>query len=287
MTGLRIAHLSDPHFSIIARNPTQFFSKRWIGNFNLLLFRRSAYQTEHLSHLPELFNTLDVEAVCITGDFTSTSLKGEFLQAKKFVDSFSQPVYLLPGNHDCYTGGAQRSKRFYTYFPSPELKKQRIEKRSLGKKWWWVGLDCALATPPLCAFGRFFKAMEAPLEETLASIPEGDQVVLANHFPLFHSKSPSHDLSGKKRLQRILKRHPQVKLYLHGHDHAPYIIDNQNQGLPLVLNSGSAAHKPDGTFYLLDLHEKEVFVERLLFRKTGDEFTWVIDWQKRFDLDLR
>lgn len=282
MNSIRIAHLSDLHFSQIMFTPDQFLSKRWVGNLNLLLFRHHFYQIDHLWHLPELFNSLDVEHVCITGDFSSLSLDSEFREAKKLVESFSQPVSLVPGNHDCYIQQVEDTRRFYDFFPSEALKKNRVEKKALGKGWWWIGLDCACPTPPFYSLGRFYSEMERELERLLKEIPSQDRVIIGNHFPLYPSNRPRHDLEGAEALQNVLKNFPQVKLYLHGHDHAYYIKDKRANGLPLVFNSGSAAHKPNGTFYLFDLHAEECFVERLLFTKTGGEFSWVIDWQKHF-----
>ncbi len=286
METLRLVHLSDPHFSHITANPNQFLTKRWVGNLNLLLFRRHAYQTEHLTHLPELFDSLDVEHVCVTGDFSSLSLDSEFAEGRAFVESFSQPVHYLPGNHDCYTKSVEKTRRFYDFFPSEDLKQRRVERKSLGKGWWWVGLDCACATPPFFALGRFYPETEEELERVLDAIPKGDQVIVGNHFPLYPTGRHMHDLKRALALQEVLKRHPQVKLYLHGHDHSYYIKDRRSEGLPLVFNSGSAAHRPDGTFYLFELHETECLVERLLFRKDKKGFSWVMDWQKRFSYQL-
>jgi len=282
METLRLVHLSDPHFSHITFNPSQFLNKRWIGNLNLIFFRRHVYQTEHLPHLPELFESLDVEHVCVTGDFSSLSLDSEFAAGQAFVKSFPQPVHYLPGNHDCYTKKVEVTKRFYDFFPSEDLKNKRVEKKPLGKGWWWVGLDCTCATPPFYALGVFYPEMEGELERVLNEIPQGDRVVVGNHYPLYPTNRSMHDLQRATELQEILKRYPQVKLYLHGHDHKYYIKDKRDEGLPLVFNSGSAAHKPDGTFYLFDLHEEECLVERFLFRKEKEKFSWVIDWQKRF-----
>ena len=122
----QIVHISDPHFAAVTYNPMQFLSKRWLGNLNLMLFRNKSYQTDHLMHLPALFKALDVEAVCITGDMASTSRHEEFKLAKKFVDQFREKgmkTFVLPGNHDVYTKGAEREKRFYHYFPSEALSK--------------------------------------------------------------------------------------------------------------------------------------------------------------------
>ncbi len=251
-----------------------------------MLFRRHAYQIEHLPHLPELFDSLNVEHVCITGDFSSLSLDSEFAAGKDFVDSFSQPVHYLPGNHDSYIKEVEETRRFYDFFPSEDLKNKRVEKKFLGKGWWWVGLDCACATPPLFALGRFYQEMEVELEKVLSEIPKDERVIVGNHFPLYPTNRKMHDLRRAVELQEVLKRHPQVKLYFHGHDHKYYIKDRRDEGLPLVFNSGSAAHRPDGTFYLFDLHEEECLVERLLFRETKGVFSWVIDWQKRFTYQL-
>jgi 3',5'-cyclic AMP phosphodiesterase CpdA len=286
METLKLVHLSDPHFSHITLSPSQFINKRWIGNMNLLFFRRHAYQTEHLPHLPELLNSLKVDQVCITGDFSSLSLDSEFSAGKKFVDSFSQPVHLIPGNHDCYTKHTEKTRRFYDFFPSEDLRNKRVEKKALGKGWWWVGLDCAIATPPFYALGRFSEEMEEELDTILNEIPQNERVVLGNHFPLYPTNRSMHDLQRAHELQSLLKRHSKVKLYLHGHDHRYYIKDKRAEGLPLVFNSGSAAHRPDGTFLLFELHEKECLVDRLLFRKGKKGFSWVIDWQKHFTYRL-
>jgi 3',5'-cyclic AMP phosphodiesterase CpdA len=283
---LRIAHLSDPHFSHLTYHPRQFLSKRWLGNLNLFLFRKQAYQTAHLWHLPELIESLDTQFVLITGDFSSTSLDQEFADGKKFVAAFTErnlPTYVVPGNHDCYTKDAEKQQNFSNFFPAAsQLKEKKVECHSLKYGWWYIGLDCAVATPLFCAYGYFSETIEKNLLSILENIPKEDKVIIANHFPLFPSGRPKHDLKRAKVLQKIVKRYPQIKLYLHGHDHRYYVANRQHEGFPLVLNSGSCAHKPDGTFFLIDLFEQECLVQRLLFRKENETFSWVIDWQRHY-----
>ena len=280
--SLRIAHLSDPHFSLVSYHPSQFLSKRWLGNLNLMVFRQHVYHTEHLGHLPELFETLDVERILLTGDLSSTAQDCEFALGQKFVESFKSPIYVIPGNHDKYTKKVENTRRFYDFFPSKDLAEKKVAVESLGKGWWWVGMDTALATFLFQAYGVFDTSIEKALIEALDQIPKTDRILLANHFPLWPSKVPSHDLKNAKRLREILKDYPQVKIYLHGHDHKPYIFSDRK---PLVLNSGSCAHKPGGTFYLIDLYETDCFVQRLYFKESGGECSWVIDWGKQFTFD--
>ncbi|MCH9608878.1 MAG: 3',5'-cyclic adenosine monophosphate phosphodiesterase CpdA [Chlamydiales bacterium] len=281
--SLRIAHLSDPHFSCVSFSPSQFLSKRWLGNLNLILFRSKAYQTTHLQKLPELLTKLDVEFVMITGDFTQTSLDEEFQKGASFAHSFKEEVYTLPGNHDMYTKRSEKEQTYYNYFPSKALQTTRVEKKLLKEGWWLVGLDCARANSLLLSNGVFTPEMDAVLDQTLRSIPATDRVIIANHFPLFPSGRASHDTERGEALQEVLKKYPNVVLYLHGHDHEPYIIDHQNEGHPLVLNAGSCAHQPDGTFYLIELERESCLVERLLFTKKNDELFWSIDLQKHYE----
>ncbi|MEZ5315529.1 MAG: metallophosphoesterase [Chlamydiales bacterium] len=279
---LKVAHLSDLHFSHPTFNPSQFINKRWIGNLNLLFFRKYLYDTKHLLHLPQFFDSLNVDHVCITGDFSSLSLDSEFRESKAFVDSFSQPVYFLPGNHDCYTKAVEKTRRFYHFFPSEDLKNQRIEKKYLGKGWWWIGLDCAVATPPFYSLGLFSSTMKKALKQILDCIPLHEHVIIGNHFPLYPTHRPMHDLQGAHLLQQILKNYPQVKLYLHGHDHKYYIQEERKEGLPLVFNSGSVAHRSNGTFYLFQLNEKECLVDHFILDNNRKTCSWVVNWQKRF-----
>lgn len=273
---MKIAHLSDLHFSTITYSPSQFLSKRWLGNWNHILLRRRVYQTDHLDPIPQLLESLGVEKVFVTGDFTSTSLEEEFTQGASYIKQFSQPVFYLPGNHDCYTKEAEEKKIFYHYFPSEELKTIRVTTHSLGENWWWVGLDCALATPPFYSFGLFFPEMESALKNALASIPKEGNILMGNHFPLINSGRPRHDLSRSDVLQAILKTDGRIKLYLHGHDHSYYIIDKREEGLPLVLNCGSCARRLKGTFYLIDLQPTSCVVQRYLYNEKNRK-GWVVD----------
>ncbi len=284
---MRIAHLSDPHFTHFTLDPSQFLSKRWMGNWNYQLFRRRAYQTDHLWHLPEFLAALNVDFLFITGDFSSTSLDDEFDESKLFVERFNKagiPTHVLPGNHDCYTKEVEKKRRFYDFFPSEKLRQQRVVSLPLKQGWWYIGLDCALPTPLFCAYGLFTEEMEAQLEQTLSFIPENNRVILANHFPLFTAGRPFHDLKRADALQQLLKKFPQIALYLHGHDHRHYIIDRQQEKLPLTLNSGSCAHQPNGTFYLVDLFEKECLIQQLLYSQEKESCTWTIHWQQHYKL---
>ncbi len=263
---LKIAHISDLHFSHLSFDPGQFFSKRWIGNLNLVFSRKKGYTPEKLETLHEAFSSLGVTHLLITGDVTTTSLKEEFVKAQEFVKKFENmgiQTFVIPGNHDHYTKAAYKSNLFYEYFPShlsPLLDYNLIEHRvaamPLSSKWWFVLLDTARATSLISSRGEFSEEIEKNLRSVLSQIPKDTNVILLNHFPLFQNDHPRKELTGAKRLQKVLEEYPQVKLYLHGHSHRHCIADLRENGYPIVIDSGSTARAKDGTWNFIEIEEK-------------------------------
>lgn len=277
---MRIAHLSDPHFSHIQFHWRLFKTKRWLGTLNLFLFRNKRYSTAHLSDLPQFLSSLNLDHICVTGDFSSLSLESEYADAKKLTDKFPLPIHHLPGNHDAYTEDAVESGLYYHYFPSDDLQRQRIERKKLKDGWWWVGLDCARVNSLLYSNGCFTSQMERVLDRELGEIPYSDCVIIGNHFPLYPAGRPKHDLERGDALLALLQRYPQVKLYLHGHDHKPYIRKKRI----LALNAGSCARTKGGSFYLLELSREECDLKRYAYSPNKQPFHWEVDLEQKLPL---
>lgn len=260
---LKIAHISDPHFGIVTLNLKQFLSKRWIGNFNQIFNRKKKYDTKRLLELPSLLASEQVDAIFFTGDFSTTALTDEFEESFFFAKSFHCPFYAIPGNHDVYTKESEEKKTFYNYFTDPFLKNDRVHLRQINDKWWALLLDCAVATPPFAAYGIFSEEMQNKVREELSSLPSDACVVACNHFPLITHARALHDLKRATHLQEILKQFPQVKIYLHGHDHRSYIdVKPVN---PLIFNAGSVSRKGFGGFNIYELDQNELIYHRFKF----------------------
>jgi 3',5'-cyclic AMP phosphodiesterase CpdA len=255
MELIRIAHISDLHFSKTTLNPLQFFSKRWLGNLNLIFSRKGNYLTQRLFPLVDLFKELGVQHVIITGDLTTTSRRQEYLLANQLIAQFKEAglsVLALPGNHDHYTKKACLEKRFYQFCDTP-FNEHGIAVKSLGGRWWVIALDTAIATSLISSRGYFSPLLEKHLEETLSQIPQGDSVLLANHFPFFDHDSPRKMLVRGDALKNLIARFPAIKFYLHGHTHRHCLADLRPNGLPILLDSGSTPHRIDGAWNLIDL----------------------------------
>jgi 3',5'-cyclic AMP phosphodiesterase CpdA len=256
---LRLAHISDLHFSQLCLSPLQVFSKRWIGNLNCFLNRKKSFHSEQIYDLIPLFQTLNLDAVLITGDLTTTSHPKEFSKAKQFVDALRSAglqVILIPGNHDHYTQRAYRRLDFYRVFAgyplSTELKEQKAARIALGKGWSLLALDCACATPLFASHGVFSEEIEENLERLCRTLPLDEKVILINHFPFFEMQKDK-SLHRSEQLCALVRRTPQIKLYLHGHTHRHIIADLRQSALPIIIDSGCSVHKECATWNCIDI----------------------------------
>ncbi len=278
---MKLAHLSDLHFSNWDWNPAQFFSKRWLGNLNFLFGRRRIFSHDRLALLPAFYKKQGISHVIITGDLSTTSAPAEFQKAKEFVRSLEAEgltVLCIPGNHDQYTREAYKNQLFYDYFPttwdsksSYNLKEHGMSALKISDSWWLVGLDTALATSWFFSSGYFSENTEKNLIDFLSKLPKGEQVILFSHFPFFQHETPRKRLQRGDALRQILERFPQVKIYCHGHTHRQCLADLRASQLPIIFDSGSTVHRDRGTWHQLTLTSEKIIT---------DVFAWKDDeWQ--------
>lgn len=235
---MRIAHLSDLHLlSLEGAVPGRLFNKRATGYANLKLKREHAHHAELVTSTLRAIREAAVDHVVITGDVTNLALEVEYELVRRALDETlamsPRDVTIVPGNHDVYTGGAVRSRRFATYFApylEGDLPELAVENEGgsfpvvkLRGNVAFVGLSSAVTRPPLVAAGRLGDAQLAALERVLAH-PEVARrtLVLAQHHPLHTPESRTkrlleglHDAAGLRSALEGSAR----GLVLHGHLH--------------------------------------------------------------------
>lgn len=271
---MRIAQISDLHFTRTSWNPLRLFSKRMLGNLNWLFFRRDRFLGKPLALLPALFQELKVDLILVGGDMTTTALESEFEAAQEFIKEFHCPCFSIPGNHDLYTKRSEKQRRFYRYFPQEHLQAKRLSTHLLDNGWHLICLDTALATPLYSSQGLFTQELEALLEAELQKI-QGPALIL-NHYPFFPSGSTRHGLIRAEKLKALLEKYPKARLYLHGHTHRQIMADLRPSHLPVVLDAGSAAQ---GSWHLLELKNDRCHATAYRWGKTwepvrSEEFIW-------------
>lgn len=226
---------------------------------------------------------------------STTSLPSEFSTAQQFLQGIFLPKLFIPGNHDQYTGRAFRQKRFYQSFANKRkhlehrsefftLKEHGIEAHQLSDEWWCIALDTAKPTSLFSSNGEFTERHETYLEEMLSLLPPKSSILLFNHFPFFQNDHPKRWLKGGEKLRAFLEKHPEIRLYLHGHTHRHVIADLRESSLPILLDSGCPIQKQSATWNLLNLEKDHCTVTG--YRHNGKE--WVpfteqfFSWEKRY-----
>lgn len=276
---MRLAHISDLHFGSVTLSPAQFFSKRWLGNFNYLFKRKKEFHYNRLIELIDFLESEGVTHVVITGDLSVTSRNREFKMAKRYLDLLKErgmTVFTLPGNHDHYTRRSDAKKTFYRFFDTRfdsacplNLKEDKITYTKLEDGLWLMGLDTALATSIVSSRGHFSPKIEEKLEQALAQIPKHDKVILINHFPFFENDPKHKQLMRGNQLKALLEKEEKVLLYLHGHTHRQTVADLRPSNLPILSDSGSTPHIKNGACHLFDLSDNAV---ELHVYRYGDEW---------------
>lgn len=141
---MRIAHFSDLHvLSLEGVGFRRYLNKRFTGLANLALRRapleelsglaravgervpgewrrKDVHRATYVRAVAREVGRVGVDHVAITGDLTNLSLEAEFLAARDILEGelHLEPseVSIVPGNHDVYTRGALRGRRFTEYF---------------------------------------------------------------------------------------------------------------------------------------------------------------------------
>ncbi len=219
-----------------------FTIKRVLGLANLIL-RRGRRFPEHIvgTAIRRLVRE-EADFILFAGDLTTTSLRGEFEAGRRLLqpvlDRWSGRFIAIPGNHDRYTSRATRHQLFESLFlrSHPELPFAM----DLDERWTLVGIDCS--TPRhFSSRGRLHPELLGRLEQILANLQErGRCIAVMGHYPLVYptGMKPSweHVLPERAILLDLLQRRG-VSLYLHGHSHRRWLIQ---EGGMTHLNCGSA-----------------------------------------------
>jgi len=261
---LRFVHCSDIHLLDLAgAHPGRFLNKRLTGGVNLLLARGRKHSHNLFDEIIAHAISYRADRLVITGDLTNLALEPEFELVRRKLREAGLPVTVVPGNHDTYTRGSARDRRFEAYlgeFMTGERGEgdypfiQRHGDVAL------IGLSTAIPSLPLVAVGRVGEAqlerLARALERTAA---EGlARVVLIHHPVLPGVAKPRHGLLDLAGFGAVIAAHG-AELVLHGHEHRRIdgALPGPRRPVPVHgVGSGTyLSQKPDrhGAFSLYDV----------------------------------
>lgn len=275
----RVVHLSDIHVWRYAYHPARLANKRFLGMLELMKGRARRFRLERLDEVVEHALSLNSDHVLITGDLTTTALTTEFVEARRALGPLlADPARatVIPGNHDRYTSGSLRTRKFEAYFGEFASAPAYPWLRPIGEETAILGLD---PTRPHLSAQGYLPPEQLVRARTLMEDPaeRPGRLILACHYPLAAPPVYERQLAPKR-----LKNAPEVRdwvagigphLFCCGHVHAAWAFTPPGLPNQLCLNAGAPLlHDPTGFhmpgFLQIDLNGDGVTVTHHAW--TGD-----------------
>lgn len=226
---MRILHFSDIHLGHWPVGFDWLFDKRLIGALNYRLTRRGSQDFGTLDRLPDVVESLGIEAVVCTGDLGSIGSPKEFSVVSSSFgwlhERFGERFMFVPGNHD-----------YYTHLSVSDLDEfcRRLNGFGLSSFPYerWFGDDHFIlvnGSRPLGLFHSGGKLSSAQLMRLKAIIErprrEGERRIFVCHFPAYSPRG--RGLGWPRRIScenqfREWCESGQIDIYLCGHLHKAY-----------------------------------------------------------------
>jgi len=257
---MRVAHFSDLHvLALEGVGWARYMNKRITGVANLALRRapleelsgawraaaarmpkrlrkKDFHVTAYVKRVAREIARVGVDHVVVTGDVTNLALEPEFAVARTILEGElhvgPRDISIVPGNHDLYTRGALRDRRFGQFFADythsdldvgVDVGAGHFPYVKLRGPIAIVGLSSAVPKPPLVASGELGAAQLDALSRALAhaEVEKRTPVVLVHHPPIAPRTATKMFMQGLRDGGELLARLGDLPrgLVLHGHLH--------------------------------------------------------------------
>jgi 3',5'-cyclic AMP phosphodiesterase CpdA len=227
-----IAHVTDVHLGPIAGFAPRYWNlKRGLGYLNWMRKRRRDHQRAVLDRIVADMAEQRPDHIAVTGDLANIGLPQEHINALAWLESLGPPerVSVVPGNHDTYSriGRDPGTRRWMPYMRSNGAGQSYTGEDAAALPFVRVirdvaliGVDSAVPTPPLMAWGRVGRKQIARLEAILERLRSAGlfRLVLVHHPPLRGQADATRGLRDAADFEDALERSG-AELVIHGHNH--------------------------------------------------------------------
>ncbi len=270
---MRFLHCSDIHVvgDYGSKSLREVGPRRWPALAELKFGGRSGYFAQSPQTIRTIVEDVSrhrVDHLIVSGDLTGYALEEEFDGAKAALSPLCddrQRCTVIPGNHDTYTPGALRDRRFERRFGHllesdwPEHTREGFfpfvhlfEEAAV------VGLLSArVPALPGFSFGIIGDRQLEGLAAVLADPRLGNRAVLVvvHHAPLAKSAGPDKPLHGLVDAKKLMKLLPGPRFaVLHGHIHHRY-HHPATADRPHLFGAGSSTQKGREGYWLIDVRD--------------------------------
>lgn len=268
---MRFLHCSDVHITGDYKTPSmlQLGWRRWMALLELNVKGRARHYAragETLRQIARDAEGLKVDHLVVSGDLTAYSLEAEFNGARQALEPWvtdKARCSVIPGNHDTYTPGTVRDRRFEKYFGHllesdlPELTGEGPFPcvRLVGADAAVVGLLSArVPLLPGFSFGIIGTAQLQALEKIVAHPKLAGRAVLVavHHAPLTKKGKPDKPMHGLVDARELFRVLPGERFaVLHGHIHHRY-HHPATANRPHIFGAGSSTQAGREGYWVIE-----------------------------------
>jgi 3',5'-cyclic AMP phosphodiesterase CpdA len=236
---IRLIHFSDIHLTLkpLGWQAGDFFTKRLPGWINLRWLGREhrfQHSDEVLSAMMAELKKTPPDRIIFSGDATGLGFESELIRAVQMLgvnDPGSPPGFAVPGNHDYYTPAVATSGVFEKLI-APWQQGERVDDATypfaqrVGPVW-LIGVNSCTGNRAFWnATGRVDEPQLHRLRRLLSQLSPSPRILIT-HYPIRRPNGlperSDHCLRNLADLVSVACEGG-VCLWLHGHQHVPYVL---------------------------------------------------------------
>lgn len=228
--NLRIAQVSDAHFSSFEENTSYKFLKKSGELLDDVIF--------------QINTSGPYDFVMFTGDLVNYPKISELQKFTSHVNNLMYPWYAIAGNHDISIDGPLTKDKFMATLAqaNDNMNQKHIYYAFTPKKGVRVICLDSIIDYKLTANGEISNEEFMWLKEELDEHPK-DTIIVCTHVPIIEPYSSSnHKMLNEYEVRKLLKTHKNPLIVLQGHYHAVKIKQDDNM---LVITSPSLVTYPN------------------------------------------
>ena len=239
--NLRIAQVSDAHFSSFEENTSYKFLKKSGELLDDVIF--------------QINTSGPYDFIIFTGDLIN---KPKVSELEKFIEhskNLIYPWYAIDGNHDISSDGPLTKSRFLSTLANvnENMNQKNIYYAFTPKKGFRVICLDSIIDYKLTSNGEISNEQFLWLREELDKHAK-DVIVLCTHVPIIEPySSPNHQMENEYEVRKLLKTHKLPLIVLQGHYHAVKVKQDENM---LVISCPSLVTYPNA-FRVINIHSNK------------------------------